>query len=204
MARNLKSSKIHLVEENSNINFIMKLDPITYKHSCNVAYYAANFVSNLNYNYSLPYVYYAGLFHDIGKIHIDHKILNKESTLLKREINAIKQHPALGYSMLLNLGLPNEVLEAVKFHHEQFDGNGYPSGIKAEEIPVLARIISICDVFDALTSDRPYREAYSIKEAINIMQNMENHFDPNLFSSFISLFSNQSYSLNCFKGRIVL
>ena len=173
-------------------------DAITYKHSLNVARYAVQFVKSTDYSFSESLVYYSGLFHDIGKTQIDAEILNKTSALNKNEFDIIKQHPSIGYTILLNADIPKEILEAVQFHHERYDGGGYPMGIKGGEIPLLARIISICDVFDALTSDRSYRKAYTIDEALQIMSNTKGQFDPELFLSFTSkitklVHSNESY-----------
>ena len=78
------------------------------------------------------------------------------------------------------------VLDAVRLHHEKYNGQGYPLGLAGEEIPILARIIQICDVYDALTSDRPYRKGYSSEEAVQIMKETPDHFDPVLFQDFIN------------------
>ena len=78
------------------------------------------------------------------------------------------------------------VLDAVRLHHEKYNGQGYPLGLAGEEIPILARIIQICDVYDALTSDRPYRKGYSSEEAVQIMKETPDYFDPVLFQDFIS------------------
>lgn len=178
--------KTGFLDKEQGLNVFKKLDSITYKHSTNVAYYAVRFAKYVVHNYNESLIYYSGLLHDIGKTQIDVKILNKSSTLNKDEFDIIKQHPSIGYNILQKTDIHEEVLEAVLLHHERYDGEGYPRGIKAGNIPLIARIISICDVYDALTSDRSYRTAYAIDEALQIMINSAGQFDPELFTIFNS------------------
>ena len=100
---------------------------------------------------------YAALFHDIGKIGIPDDILNKKGKLTDDEYNLIKNHPDIGVTILGGIAFLLNALPLIKHHHERFDGKGYPSGLKGEEIPLCARIIAIADTYDAMTSDRPYR-----------------------------------------------
>lgn len=165
---------------------LKKLDPVTYRHSISVAHLAVWFVESCDYNIDLTAVYYSGLYHDIGKYHIDNGILNKPSKLDEKEFETIKKHPEIGYRMLKHTGLSDMVLDAVRLHHEKYNGQGYPLGLAGEEIPILARIIQICDVYDALTSDRPYRKGYSSEEAVQIMKETPDYFDPVLFQDFIN------------------
>ena len=105
----------------------------------------------------LATIYMAGLLHDIGKIGIDDAVLRKSGRLTEVEFEHIKQHPALGYKILADIKQFSEVLPAVLHHHEQWDGNGYPCKLSGEQIPFMARIVSVADAYDAMTSDRPYR-----------------------------------------------
>lgn len=176
--------KTKFSDKEQELSVLKELDAITYKHSINVACYAVQFAKFIGHNYNESLIYYSGLLHDIGKVQIGAKILNKLSALNKDEFDIIKQHPSIGYSILQKADLPKEVLEAVLFHHERYCGEGYPTGIEANNIPLIARIISICDVYDALTSDRSYRKAYSMDEALQIMVSSSGQFDPELFRIF--------------------
>ena len=133
-------------------------------------------------------IVFGATLHDIGKIGIDEKILQKPGKLTEREFNAIKTHPLTGAKILKAVNLPKEALEIVKYHHERYDGKGYPNGLKNGEIPLAARIISVADAFEALTSDRTYRKALSKEEAINVLlAESGKQFDPEMVSVFTSM-----------------
>lgn len=124
--------------------------------------------------------------HDIGKLGIPDHILKKEGPLTKEEFEIMKEHVSIGEALLKNSDLPDIALNIIKYHHERWDGNGYLCGLKGEEIPIEARIVTIIDVFDALTSSRPYKKAFSIEKSLDIMNNdMIGHFDPSLLSVFM-------------------
>jgi putative two-component system response regulator len=113
---------------------------------------------------------YGGILHDIGKIGVPNEILNKPGQLSKDEWETMQQHSAMGY----NIGLPLEknlglALQVIRSHHEKMDGSGYPDGLKGEAIPLVARIVGVVDIFDALTTDRPYRKAMGQKKAFEIL-----------------------------------
>ncbi|MDD5067242.1 MAG: HD-GYP domain-containing protein [bacterium] len=112
----------------------------------------------------------AGLLHDIGKIGVSEKILNKPGKLTEDEYNDVKKHPTIGVDILSKVHEFITIIAYVLYHHERPDGKGYPLGLKSDEIPLLAKIISVADVFDALTSDRPYRQALSKPKAIEILR----------------------------------
>jgi HD-GYP domain-containing protein (c-di-GMP phosphodiesterase class II) len=112
----------------------------------------------------------ASLLHDIGKIGIPESILNKEGKLSDSEWLKMKEHPIVGASILQPIKELEEAILGVKFHHERYDGTGYPNGLKGNEIPLIAAIIAAADTFDAMTSDRPYRRALSKEEAIKEIQ----------------------------------
>lgn len=128
------------------------------------------------------------LLHDIGKIGIPEFILRKAGplTMLEREI--VKEHPLIGYEMLEEFGFLKKAAQVVLYHHESFDGSGYPYGLIGEEIPIEARIFSLADTLDAITSDRPYRKAQGFVEAIReIEKGKDSQFDPLVVEAFLSV-----------------
>jgi HD-GYP domain-containing protein (c-di-GMP phosphodiesterase class II) len=131
------------------------------------------------------------LFHDIGKIEIPDNILNKPFKLTNEEYEIIKRHPEAGEEILRNVKFLRDVAEIVKQHQERWDGKGYPRGLKGEEIHLYARIVALADAFDAMTSDRVYRKAMSIEEAIDeIIRNKGTQFDPLVVDSFLRAYQN--------------
>jgi HD-GYP domain-containing protein (c-di-GMP phosphodiesterase class II) len=124
--------------------------------------------------------------HDIGKMRISGSILNKEGTLDDEEFAQIKLHPLIGVEIVRPFPELQGAISAIRGHHERWDGTGYPDGKKGEQIPIEARIISICDAFDAMTSDRPYRKAMSYDSAIQeLFRCAGTQFDPELIPLFI-------------------
>ncbi len=111
-----------------------------------------------------------GVVHDIGKVGIPDHILNKPGKLTEEEMTLMKRHPVIGYDILKPMRTFANVLPIVRWHHEKPNGKGYPDGLKDGEIPVLPRIAAIADWFDALSTDRPYRKAYSVAESVKIMR----------------------------------
>ncbi|MCS6954758.1 MAG: HD domain-containing protein [Candidatus Calescibacterium sp.] len=130
------------------------------------------------------------LFHDIGKIEIPDSILNKPAKLTSEEYEVIKRHPEAGEEILKNVKFLQDVAEIVKQHQERWDGKGYPRGLKGEEIHLYARIVSLADAFDAMTSDRVYRKAMPIEEAVEeIKRNRGTQFDPTVVDAFIRAYN---------------
>jgi putative nucleotidyltransferase with HDIG domain len=120
-----------------------------------------------------------GALHDIGKIGIDDRILNKPGKLTEEEFAIIKRHPVIGDRIVQHLGLTPQERAIVRNHHERWDGKGYPDGLEGKKIPLLARILTVADVFDAMTSDRTYRNALSPETALEVLQeNLATQFDP--------------------------
>ncbi|MEJ5228838.1 MAG: HD-GYP domain-containing protein [Pseudothermotoga sp.] len=135
----------------------------------------------------------AALFHDLGKIFVPRDILQKPSRLTAKEFEVMKTHTTTGahlFYQALKFASDNDVLLACAqvclYHHEKYDGSGYPQGLVAQQIPLPARIVAIADVFDALSSERCYRQAYKPEDALQIMKEQESgHFDPQLLSVFL-------------------
>lgn len=128
------------------------------------------------------------LLHDIGKIGIPDKILLKPGPFDDQEREIIKKHPVFAREMLKQIEFLHSAMDIPSFHHEKWDGSGYPNGLVGKEIPIAARIFAIVDVWDALTSDRPYRKALSYKKALDyIWNNSGKHFDPEVVNAFLEL-----------------
>jgi diguanylate cyclase (GGDEF)-like protein/putative nucleotidyltransferase with HDIG domain len=130
----------------------------------------------------------AAVLHDLGKVGIDDRILSKSGILTPQERKVIETHPSIGAEILRGIHVLRGIIPAILYHHERYDGKGYPLGLKGEEIPLNARIVAIADVYQALVSDRPYRKAYSKKEAIKIIKKESgNHFDPKIVEVFLKV-----------------
>ena len=128
-----------------------------------------------------------GMLHDIGKIHVDPAILAKPGPLIGDELIRMRRHPEFGFAMTVEL-CDELVAEAILYHHERFDGAGYPYGLKGDEIPLLARIVLVADAFDAITSHRSYQPALSAEYAIDeITLNSGTQFDPMVVDAFLLL-----------------
>jgi HD-GYP domain-containing protein (c-di-GMP phosphodiesterase class II) len=130
----------------------------------------------------------ASLLHDVGKIGIPEQILNKRSALTIGERNKIKEHPLIGVTILKPIKELEHSLAGIKYHHERPDGLGYPEGLKGEQIPLIASIISVADSFDAMTTDRPYRAALYKNDAVKEIKKLTNlQFDPHVAEAFLEL-----------------
>lgn len=128
----------------------------------------------------------AGLLHDIGKMSIPLAILNKPSRLTDAEFERVRQHPIVGHALLGEAGpLSPQVLDVCLHHHEKFDGSGYPNRLAGEEISLLARMAAVCDVYDAITSNRPYKPGWDPAESIRKMAEWTGHFDTRVFHAFV-------------------
>ena len=114
----------------------------------------------------LEHLHIAALLHDIGKIGIPESILNKKGPLTEKERQMIERHPEIGAGILRPIKELEEAIQGVKYHHERYDGKGYPEGLDDGKIPIIAAIIAVADAYDAITTDRPYRSAMNKKEAI--------------------------------------
>lgn len=165
-------------------------DHRTYGHSKKVAKYATEIAEGLDYSQErIATIHAAGLLHDIGKIGISDQLLKKAGPLSIEDWKLIRTHPDLGVAILKNVDRLRGCLSAVKYHHERYDGTGYPAGLKGDNIPLDARILSVADSYDSMTSSRPYREkATSPDEALEeLKQCSGSQFDPNIVEIFTKI-----------------
>lgn len=126
----------------------------------------------------------AGILHDIGKLKLRNYIAAEENPLIVEEIKYVRRHPKLGYESLKERGYSDFILESIYYHHENYDGSGYPKNLSGEEIPLGARILRICDVYAALTSKRSYRDAFSPEMAMEMLIDEVKNFDMKIFLAF--------------------
>lgn len=164
-------------------------DKYTHGHSENVMNFTVILAKYLGFEgKDIEQIKYAGLLHDIGKIGVDEAILNKPGKLTPDEFEQIKRHPELGSRILENVPFFEYLVPLIKHHHEFFNGEGYPSGLAGEDIPYGARLLSVADAFEAMTSNRPYRKALSRQVAFDIMKKeMGSQFDPEIVESFLEV-----------------
>lgn len=164
-------------------------DTYTRNHSRNVARYAVALGDGLGLSSEeLINIHYGAILHDIGKIGVSEVILNKPGRLAPDEFQTIKSHPTIGANILAPMDFLGEALNIVRYHHERYDGNGYPAGLKGESIPYTARVVGIADAWDAMTSHRAYRRARSVETAIRELQvGAGGQFDPVMVNIFIKI-----------------
>ncbi|MBI5098772.1 MAG: response regulator [Nitrospirae bacterium] len=162
-------------------------DPYTRGHCERVADYALIIANALNLPEGIKKdLKYGCWLHDCGKIGIPENILNKKGSLTQEEFEIVKKHPRWGADVARQAQLSDTIVNIILYHHERYDGAGYPLGIKSTDIHLEAKIATVADIFDALTSDRPYREKYSDKKAIDLILQMKNNIlDPKLVDIFI-------------------
>ncbi|MFA6191159.1 MAG: HD domain-containing phosphohydrolase [Sulfurimonas sp.] len=168
---------------------ILEHDYYTHTHSINVAVYAIFLGQVLKLDEKeLEYLGISAILHDLGKSKINLEIINKNSKLSAIEFAVIKEHPRLGFEIARSLGIKNEkVLTGIKHHHERLDGKGYPDSLIASELKLFPKIIAICDVFDALTTKRSYKEPMSSYEAFKLMKKDQYHLDGRLLKRFMQM-----------------
>jgi len=171
-------------------------DPYTRGHSERVNQYAVLLAKQMGLSKKEIYeVHISSLFHDIGKIGIEDKILRKPAALTDEEYTVMKQHPNKGYQMLSKIKPMKDIIPGVRFHHERWDGSGYPMGMKGEQIPLPARIVAIADAFDAMTTNRPYQKAMPFDKAIaRLFELSDRAFDRRVVTAF-----NEAYKAGAFK-----
>lgn len=136
----------------------------------------------------------AAYVHDIGKLRLSKNLYGRDKKALHvEEVKYMRMHAELGRQMLADCGYPEEILNAVYHHHENYDGTGYPKNLKAEKIPLEARILRVCDVFAALISDRPYRRGFDVDTAMELMIEDVKTFDMRIFLEFMNVFHSDGF-----------
>ena len=157
-------------------------------HSNRVSQFCQSIATKMRFNKdAINQMKIAGLIHDIGKIGVDEKILNKPGRLTDEERKDIERHPEIGWKILSSTNEFSELAQFVLNHHERWDGNGYPNGLKGEAIQLEARIIAVADAFDAMTSERSYRKGMSQEDAVGELKRCSGtQFDPNIVEVFVS------------------
>ena len=172
--------------------FIDAKDPYTNGHSKRVAMYTKLLAKEMGYDgEELENIYYIGLLHDCGKIGVPDNILGKPGRLTEEEFEIIKSHTVRGGEILSNFKSLEDADEGARYHHERYDGKGYPEGLKGEEIPLIARIICVADSFDAMNSNRVYRKKLSKDYIISELENNKGtQFDPKIVSIMLELIKN--------------
>ena len=174
-------------------------DHYTHGHTERVTSYSLALAKRIIFNKSkekeklsprfLENIHVAALLHDIGKIGISESILNKPGSLTDEERLRIQEHPLIGVAILQPIKELEGPIAGVKYHHERYDGKGYPEGLEGEEIPLIAAIIAVADVFDALVTDRPYRPAMSRQDAIKVItEGSSTQFNPAVVKEFLELY----------------
>jgi len=165
-------------------------DEATYDHSSWLAETALRLGAEMGLHGSeLERLRWAALLHDLGKIAVSKATLTKAGRLTEEELLEIRRHPTIGADLIAAV-LPDDVAlsDAVRHHHERWDGCGYPAGLRGTDIPVASRIVAVVDVFEALTSDRAYRSALSLEQAaVYIRDGSGSHFDPDIVNAFLGI-----------------
>ncbi len=171
----------------SMIRLLEKHDPYTRGHSENVAELASGFAEYLGLGSKKAQdLYWAGIIHDLGKILIPHTILNKPTRLTPEEFELIKKHPEYCYDVFSQSVTMNEIAKYVKYHHEKYNGKGYPEGLTGEEIPFESRILALADSWDAMREERVYKKGLNYPESINeIIRHAGVQFDPQLAEKWV-------------------
>ena len=169
-------------------NAIELRDPYTKGHSEHVAEITENIARQMFFEEfsTIQDVKFAALLHDVGKICINETVLNKPTLLTDAEYVMIQSHTTLGEKLIKPMALNELFSESILYHHEDYDGDGYPKGLEGKNIPLIARIIRIADYFDAITTIRPYRGRHSVPDALEIMKKNRRCFDPEIFDYFIN------------------
>ncbi|RKZ28324.1 two-component system response regulator [bacterium] len=178
---------------------IEEKDPYIRGHANRVRHMAHHIAEALGYTpHQLDMFDFGALLHDVGKIAIDSRILNKPAPLNPDERKIVETHPLVGERIVSKVSYFSEIVPVIRWHHERWDGAGYPDGLKGEDIPQRARILAIVDSFDAMTSDRAYRLALSTERALDIIREESGYqFDPELVEVF---FKEKTYEL-LFEGE---
>src|SRR6185436_16094197 len=198
-------SKLHLATIESLTLAIDAKDPLTRGHIQRVRVLAEGLARAVSYpEDQMEGLKAAALLHDIGKLAVPEYILSKPGKLSAAEYSKVMIHPVVGADILSNVEFPYEVVPIVKHHHEKYDGTGYPGGLKGEEIPFGARILTIVDCYEALTTDRPHRPRYTRGHALDLMRSESGRtFDPVMLAEFLEIVDSLEDTLPALSTRPV-
>lgn len=189
LVNEISSSVIRNTQALVSLSRLKQADEYTYMHSVAVCAMMIALARELGMSDDEAHLCgKAGLLHDVGKMAVDPDVLNKPGSLTDQEYLGIQRHPQLGHEMLVATGnIPTEVLDVCLHHHEKFDGRGYPSQLNGEDISVYSRMAAVCDVYDAITSNRPYKSGWCPSESLKRMAEwtQNGHFDPVIFAAFV-------------------
>ena len=179
------------------ISIIEAKDKYTKGHTERVASYAIAIANRLELDEDhVRRILFGSLLHDIGKLGVVDSIIHKEGKLDEHEWIMLKSHPEIGAEIVEKMEFLTNVAEIVRHHHESFDGRGYPDGLRGEKIPLGARIVTVADAFDAMTTDRSYRKALSSEHAIQRLDaGAGTQFDPKVVRAFVAYLRSKGYSL---------
>ena len=167
------------------VRAVQRFDDATHQHCLLVTGLAAAFARSLGLGDAECHrLTKAALLHDVGKIHVPSAILNKPGKLDANEMAIVRRHPDEGYRMLAGQGFGPEMLAVVRSHHEMLDGSGYPDRLKADDIPDLVRLITVCDIYAALIERRPYKAPMSSRDALSILAGMDGRLEGGLVQAF--------------------
>ena len=168
-------------------------DNYTGKHSEHVAVLMAELGRSLDFSVEeTSLAYFAGLVHDIGKIGVPESILKKPARLTEMEFAYIKRHPDVGADILGEIAGFEKIAEAIRYHHERYDGRGYPHALKGDNIPILSRMLTLCDAYDAMTTTRCYRSPVSKEAALKEIKELSGiQFDPVISGNFLEMIQSQ-------------
>ena len=178
------------------IEYLTKRDDVL-SHSKKVTYYALKIFEAFEkqdkiFENKKEDLFLASLFHDIGKLQIPTEILEKPGKLTKEEFDIMKKHAEFSVDILRKFSLFHHILPFITYHHERYDGRGYPYGLSGEEIPLISRIMAVADSFDAMTTDRVYSRAHDADYAIQeLKDNKGTQFDSNVVDAFVELFEKE-------------
>lgn len=184
-------------------NAVEAKDIYTKGHSQRVAKYSRMIAKRMGMDREKQSeIYYIGLLHDIGKIGVRDTVINKNGRLTEEEYEEIKRHPVVGYDILKNITEIPDISMGAKWHHEKYDGSGYPDGLKGEEIPLIARIIAVADAYDAMTSTRSYRDVLPQKVVREeIEKNLGKQFAPDIAKIMLDIIDEDVYYKLNKKGK---